>query len=331
MNAYLGTISRTADAAPAPVRAGLGSYPFTVVTTPARAGISAPALPRWREAGCEPAIRTSDEIESIRAAGAVARAAVDAALRAAVPGATTQSLDAVVEGVIAAARAESAARCFRRDDGVAYPAACVIAVNDRLVHALPTAEPLRDGDVVTVDVAVRLRGWHADCAASVVVGQGTADGHALTDAARAMLRAAVGAVAPGVRWSDVAAAMQDVAQSRGVGIVTDVAGHGIGLELHEAPEAPCAVVRGLRERNDFTLRPGMVIAVEPTIALRPDGDAGCVDADGLARPVRLAASLDGWTLRTESGLPGCYAEETIAVTRTGCEILTERTRTRIHA
>ena len=331
MNAYLGTVSRTADAGPAPVRAGQGSYPFTVVTTPALAGVSAKALPRWREAGCEPAIRTPNEIESIRAAGTVARAAVDAALRAAVPGATTQSLDAVVEGVIAAARAESAARGFRRDDGTAYPAACVIAVNDRLVHALPTAEPLRDGDVVTVDVAVRLRGWHADCAASVVVGQGTADGHALTDAARAMLRAAVGAVAPGVRWSDVAAAMQDVAQSRGVGIVTDVAGHGIGLELHEAPEAPCAIVRGLRERNDFTLRPGMVIAVEPTIALRPDGDAGCVDADGRARPVELAASLDGWTLRVESGLPGCYAEETIAVTRTGCEILTERTQTRIHA
>ncbi len=331
MTAFLGTISRTADAAPAPVRAGQGSYPFTMVTTPAQARVGASGLPRWREPGCEPAIRTAEEIEMIRAAGAVARTAVDAALRAAVPGATTQSLDAVVEGVIAAARAESAARGFRRDDGTAYPAACVIAVNDRLVHALPTAEPLRDGDVVTVDVAVRLRGWHADCAASAVVGQGTAEGHALTDTACAMLRAAMGTMAPGARWSDVAAAMQDVAQSRGVGIVTDVAGHGIGRELHEAPEAPCAVVRGLRERNDFTLRPGMVIAVEPTIALRPDGDAGCVDAHGFARPVALAASLDGWTLRIESGLPGCYAEESIAVTRTGCESLTERTRTRIHA
>ncbi len=331
MNAYLGTVSSTADAGSAPARAAQGSYPFTVVTTPSRAGVSAPALPRWRERGAEPAIRSAEEIEMIRAAGAVARAAVDAALRAAVTGATTQSLDAIVEGVIAAARGESAARGFRRADGTSYPAASVIAVNDRLVHALPTAEPLRDGDVVTVDVAVRLRGWHADCAASAVVGHGTADGHALTDAARAMLRAAMGAMAPGARWSDVAAAMQDVAQSRGVGIVTDVAGHGIGRELHEAPEAPCAIVHGLRERNDFTLRPGMVIAVEPTIALRPDGDAGCVDAQGLARPVALAASLDGWTLRIGSGLPGCYAEETVAITRTGCESLTERTQTRIHA
>ena len=330
MSAYLGTISRDGATSAAPSR-GMSAGSATVVTTPARAGIAAGSLPRWREAGSEPAIRSADDIELIRAAGAVARAAVDAALRAAVPGATTQSLDAIVEGVIAAARAESAARGFRRDDGATYPAACVIAVNDRLVHALPTADPLRDGDVVTVDVAVRLRGWHADCAASAVVGQGTAEGHALTDAARAMLRAATGAIAPGVRWSSVAAAMQDVAQSRSVGIVTDVAGHGIGRELHEAPEAPCALVRGLRERNDFTLRPGMVIAVEPTIALRADGDGGCVDADGLARPVALAASLDGWTLRVESGLPGCYAEETIAVTRTGCEILTERTRTRIHA
>ena len=331
MNAYLGTISRTAQAAPPGARALVEGYPVTIQVTPARAGVGAPGLPRWREPGCEPAIRTAEEIEMIRAAGTVARAAVDAALRAAAPGATTQSLDAIVEGVIAAARAESAARSFRRADGTAYPAASVIAVNDRLVHSLPSAEPLRDGDVITVDVAVRLRGWHADCAASAVVGQGTADGHAIVDSARAMLRAAMGAIAPGARWSDVAAAMQDVAQSRGVGIVTDVAGHGIGRELHEAPEAPCAVVRGLRERNDFTLLPGMVLAIEPTIALRPDGDGDCVDSHGCARPVELAASLDGWTLRVESGLPGCYAEETVAVTRSGCESLTERTHTRIHA
>jgi methionyl aminopeptidase len=330
MSANLGTISRHAPALVAEPR-GTAVRSATVMTTPARAGVGESGLPRWREAGSEPAIRSEDEIAMIRSAGEVARAAVDAALRAAVPGSTTQSLDAVVGGVIAAARAESAARGFRRDDGTAYPAACVIAVNDRLVHALPTAEPLRDGDVVTVDVAVRLRGWHADCAASAVVGQGTAEGHALVDAASAMLRAAMGAIAPGVRWSDVAAAMQDVAQSRGVGMVTDVAGHGIGRDLHEAPEAPCAMVPGLRERNDFTLRPGMVIAVEPTIALRPDAGADPVDAAGIARPVTLAASLDGWTLRVESGLPGCYAEETIAVTRDGCESLTARPRTRIHA
>ena len=330
MSAYLGTISRQASATAADGR-GATSGSATLVTTPARAGIGSSGLPRWREAGSEPAIHSADEIEMIRAAGAVARSAVDAALRAAVPGASTQSLDAIVEGIIAAARAESAARGFRRDDGSTYPAACVIAVNDRLVHALPAAEPLRDGDVITVDVAVRLRGWHADCAASAVVGQGTAEGDALVDAAGAMLRAAMGAIAPGVRWSDVAAAMQDVAQSRGVGIVTDVAGHGIGRELHEAPEAPCAIVPGLRERNDFTLRPGMVIAVEPKIALRPDAGADPVDAAGFARPVELAASLDGWTLRIESGLPGCYAEETIAVTRDGCESLTARTPTRIHA
>lgn len=330
MSAYLGTSSRSLASSGPALGAG-GTVGGRFVTTPAQAGAAVRALPRWRQAGGEPAIRSVEEIEMIRAAGTVARAAVDAALHAAVPGATTQSLDAIVEGVIAAARAESAARGFRRDDGTTYPAACVIAVNDRLVHALPTAEPLRDGDIVTVDVAVRLRGWHADCAASAVVGQGTAEGIALADAARAMLRAALGAIAPGVRWSDVAADMQDVAQSRGVGIVTDVAGHGIGRELHEAPEAPCAIVPDLRDRNDFTLRPGMVIAIEPTIALRPDGGTDAVDAAGLARPVQLAASLDGWTLRIESGLPGCYAEETVAVTRDGCESLTARTRTRIHA
>lgn len=300
------------DAASAPAIAGAAGIRVT----------AGDAAPRWRTTGDTPATYSADDVAQIRAAGAVARAAVDAALRAAVPGATPASLASIVDGVIVAARAESAARGLRSADGCAYPSGCAIAVNERLVHAIPGDKPLRDGDVVTVDVAVRMRGWHADCAASAVVGTGTAEAHGLVDAARAMLRAALSTVAPGVRWSDVAAAMQDVADARGVGIVTDVGGHGIGVCLHEAPEAPCALVPGLRERADFTLRPGMVLAIEPTIALRPDAGGSTVSEDGCARPVALAAEPDGWTLRVASGLPGCYAEETVVVTASGCEGLT---------
>lgn len=314
MSRLAGTASATAmrESASAPASAGAAGVRVT----------AGDATPRWRAAGQSPATYSADDVAQIRAAGAVARAAVDAALRAAVPGATPASLAAIVDGVIVASRAESAARGLRSADGRAYPAGCAVAVNDRLVHAVPSEEPLRDGDIVTVDVAVRMRGWHADCAASAVVGSGSAEAHGLVDAARAMLRAALSTVVPGARWSDVAAAMQDVADARGVGIVTDVGGHGIGLSLHEAPEAPCALVPGLRDRSDFTLRPGMVLAIEPTIAMRPDAGGGTVGADGCARPVALVPGEDGWTLRVASGLPGCYAEETVVVTRSGCEGLT---------
>lgn len=274
-------------------------------------------------------LRKASEIEAIRAAALVARAAVDAALRCAVEGTTPASLASIASGIIAAGRAESLLQNLVRSScdasvGVQtfFPAACCVAVNDRLIHAVPTDEPLRDGDVVTVDVAVRLSGWCADVADCVVVGRGQSRSHAMVDGCREMLQVALATMAPGVRWSQVAHRMQEVAQSRSLGVVTSYAGHGIGRALHEAPIAPCGVERGFAERGDFTLLPDMVLSVEPTVVERPDGIRS-VDADGYAIGCRLVACPDGWTMRTESGAAGCAVERTVVVTRTGCEMLDE--------
>ena len=280
-------------------------------------------------------LRTAVEIEAIQAAAIVARAAVDAALRCAVIGATPASLASIASGIIAAERAESLVQNLAIDSRLschashaghaghaAFPSACCIAVNDRLIHAVPSDEPLCDGDVVTVDVAVRLGGWCADVADCVVIGRGTSRSHAMVSGCHEMLEVALETMAPGVRWSQVAKKMQDVAEARSLGLVTGYAGHGIGRALHEAPIAPCGIEAGFIERGDFTLLPDMVWSVEPTVVSRPDGIRS-VDADGFAIGCRLVACSDGWTMRTESGAAGCSVERTVVITRSGCEILDE--------
>ena len=267
-----------------------------------------------------------EEIAAIRESALIARAAVDAALRCAVVGALPSSLAAIVAGVIAAERAESVIQSPSFDeldvDARIFPAACCIAVNDRLIHAVPTDVPLRDGDVVTVDVAVRLRGWCADIADCVIVGTSAYEQHAMVSGCHEMLEVAIAMIAPGVRWSHVARAMQSVAAARSLGVVTGYAGHGVGRALHEAPVAPCALDREFESRGDFTILPDMVLCVEPTVVQRPDGIRS-VDADGFATLVRFVKCDDGWTMRTESGAAGCSVERTIVVTRTGCEMLDE--------
>ena len=238
----------------------------------------------------------------------------------------------IASGIIAAERAESLVQNLAIDSRLschashaghaAFPSACCIAVNDRLIHAVPSDEPLCDGDVVTVDVAVRLGGWCADVADCVVVGRGLSRSHAMVSGCHEMLEVALATMAPGVRWSQVAKKMQDVAEARSLGLVTGYAGHGIGRALHEAPIAPCGIEAGFIERGDFTLLPDMVLSVEPTVVSRPDGIRS-VDADGFAIGCRLVACSDGWTMRTESGAAGCSVERTVVITRSGCEILDE--------
>ena len=271
-------------------------------------------------------IRSAEEIAAIDDAAFVARTALDAALKAAAAGAklgaTPASLAAIVSGIVAAERAESLIALSTNEAGERFPASCCVGVNDRFLLAVPSDAPLRDGDLVTVDVAVRLRGWCADVAGCVVVGEGTSRKHAMVEACYEMIEAAKRQMAPGVRWSHVAAAMQQVAADRSLGLVTSHSGHGIGRQMHEAPVAPCSLDREFCEKGDYTLLPGMVLCVEPAVTEHADG-VRSVDAEGYAIGVKLLSAGDGWSLRTESGRPGCAIERTIVVTKTGCEVLGE--------
>lgn len=254
-------------------------------------------------------LRTPDQIALMRDAGRVVRAALDAAAEASTPGTTTAEVDAVAGQVIRMMDGESLFRNYPTYvDGRGFPADTCVSVNEEIVHGIPGERRLLDGDIVTVDCGVRLNGWCADAAVTVIVGEAAGPVRAMVQTAEELLAGAIALMTPGRRWSDVAGYMQDVAEGRGYGVVREFVGHGIGQQLHEPPQAPGFVSAEFLLRGDFTLRPGMVVAIEPMLTLGSSGNE---------------VLPDGWTVVTRDGSPACHVEHTVAVTHDGPEVLTD--------
>ena len=287
-------------------------------------------------------LRSADEIASIERAGAIVAAALDAAESAVVAGVTTAELDALVRAMIVAHGAEASFLGYSHPtDGPAFPASACISVNNEVVHGIPGTRVLNAGDLVKIDVGVRLAGWCADAAITVRVPANTQhsahqtssdDAQVLNFTADSFiadawqtLHVGIAAMQPGMRWSEVADRMQRHAVSCGHGMVDGWHGHGVGRSVHEAPQAPSTVSAGLREFRDFTLLPGMVLAVEPILVM---GQQGVIDASGCLVPVPVSIAADCWTVAVAPGLLAAHVEHTIAVTRSGPRILTRRTGVR---
>lgn len=272
------------------------------------------------------ALRSSQDIDGIRAAGRIVADALEASRRACVPGATTAQLDAVIRASIEAAGGEALFLGYRGSGAAhmgvrpAYPASSCISVNEQLVHGVPGPRVIEEGDIVSIDAGARFGGWCADSAISVCVGAVSPQVCALVDCAEDMLARAIAAIRPGLRWSVIAREIEAIAVERGMGVAVDFVGHGIGRELHEAPQVPCSLYASFLEGGDFTLRPGLVLAIEPMVVLEAPRRN---DRGELVNPAVTLAD-DGWTVVVDSGAPGCHVEHTIAVTRDGAEVLTAR-------
>lgn len=283
-------------------------------------------------------LRSADEIAAIERSGVVVAAALEAAESAVVAGVTTAELDTLVRATIVAhGAAPSFLGYSHPSDGPAFPASACISVNNEVVHGIPGTRVLNAGDLVKIDVGVRLAGWCADAAIAVRVPANTNQSpdqqahqsHETVDSfiadAWQTLHVGIAAMQPGMRWSEVADRMQRFAVSRGHGMVDGWHGHGVGRSVHEAPQAPSTVSVGLREYRDFTLLPGMVLAVEPIVVM---GEQGVIDASGCLLPVPVSVAADRWTVAVALGLMAAHVEHTIAVTRLGPRILTRRTGVR---
>ncbi|MCE2882232.1 MAG: type I methionyl aminopeptidase [Planctomycetaceae bacterium] len=274
------------------------------------------------------ALRSVEEIVAIAKAGELAARALEAARSACVAGCTTADIDRAARAVIVDGGGEALFLGYRGAGRAsvernAYPAVTCISVNEELVHGVPGARVVCEGDVVAIDVGVRLDGWCADCATTVGVGTIDAESMRLLACGERMLDAAVGMVVPGRRWSDVARTVEAIASDAGFAVAVDFVGHGIGRELHEAPQVPCALNAAYLENGDFTLRPGMVLAIEPMIVSeRPSRN----ERGELVGP-RATLSSDGWTVRVDSGARSCHFEHTIAVGRLGATVLTPSNNT----
>lgn len=182
------------------------------------------------------------------------------------------------------------------------------AVNDAVLHAKPRDYVLRDGDLLTLDLAVLKDGIAADAAISFIVGESRSpEGVALIAATERALAAGIAAAVPGARIGDIAHAISTVLTDAGYPINTEFGGHGIGSTMHQDPHVP----NDGRPGRGYKLRPGLLLALEPWVM---------VDTD------ELTVDDDGWTLKSVTGCLTAHTEHTIAITADGPEILTVPTR-----
>ena len=244
--------------------------------------------------------RSMAEIERMRKANELV-ASILAALEAAVaPGVSTKDLDVLAEKLTREAGAVPAFKGYR-----GYPATLCASVNEQVVHGIPSTRPLVDGDIVSLDIGVKLQGYFGDSAVTVPVGSIDERTTQLLTVTQEALERAIAQARVGKRLSDIGHAVQAHVEAHGFSVVREFVGHGIGEELHEDPQVPNYGQPGRGPK----LAEGMVLALEPMVAMgRPD--------------VRVLA--DGWTAVTRDGSLAAHFEHTVAITGDGPLVLTRR-------
>jgi methionyl aminopeptidase len=221
---------------------------------------------------------------------------------------TTGELDRLATQMAADAGAQTLFKGVRSPGAKkAFPGAICASVNHEVVHGIPSDETeLCEGDVLSVDFGVKIRGYCGDSAVTIPIGSIAPETQRLLDVTQEVLAIAVREVRPGIRWSQVARQMQKHAEQAGYGVVRDFVGHGIGTQMHEDPRVPNFVSRELLA-DDIYLTEGMVLAIEPMI------NAGTPAVKTLA---------NGWTVVTVDGSCSAHFEHTVAITKNGSDILT---------
>jgi methionyl aminopeptidase len=252
--------------------------------------------------------KSAEQLALMRTSGRITWEAHQIAAEMVRPGISTAEIDAFVESHILSRGAKP---LFKGVPGVVpFPATTCISVNEAVVHGIPGARVLREGDIVSIDIGCRYRGWCSDAAQTHAVGAVAPRQQHLLHATEAALALALGMIRPGVRWSTVARAIDGYVRDEGLVLVRGqfgLTGHGIGRQLWEAPRVPNYTDRHFERNEDFTLEPGMVIAVEPMVNLA-SGEVRVTD--------------DHWTVVTRDGLPSAHFEHTVAVTSDGVDVLT---------
>jgi methionyl aminopeptidase len=242
-------------------------------------------------------IRSSDEIARLEQASWVVLETLDVLEKAVTPGVTTEELDRIAAEEIRRRKARPAFLNYR-----GFPKTICTSVNDEVVHGIPGPRSLKEGDIVGIDCGAVIEGYYGDAARTLPVGRVDAARGKLMDVTREALQAGIAAARPGGRVSDIGAAVESVAVLHGYGVVREFVGHGVGTALHEEPQVPNYGPAG----RGSTLRPGMVIAIEPMFNL----GSGEVSVD-----------KDGWTVRTRDRSASAHFEYTIAIGPAGPVVL----------
>jgi len=253
-------------------------------------------------------IKTRREIEMMRRAGQVGCQILAMMRERVAPGVTTGELNDLARAELDKVGGIGLSKNYPTyKEGEGFPAETCISVNEEVVHGIPSNRQLKEGDVVTLDLALKVGGYCADTATTVSVGRIDPRLQRLLDVTKETLALAINNMKPGRKWSDIARLMQYHVESNGFSVVREFVGHGIGRSMHEDPKV-ANFVTAEQLRGDFKLRPGMTLAVEPMVVM---GD----------REVKMLE--DNWTVITADGRPASHFEHTVAVTEVGADSLTD--------
>lgn len=244
--------------------------------------------------------KTPQEIEKMRAAGAVVARCLKELAEAIIPGKTTTlDIDVMAEELIRKYEAISSFKNYR-----GYPNTVCVAVNEEVVHGIPNNRALKPGDVVGIDLGAIVDGWHGDSAITVAVG-GVASKEAmkLLKVTKEALFKGIEQAKPGNWLSDIGYAIQSYVEKQGYSVVRDLVGHGIGRQMHEEPHVP-----NYRSRHKgVRLEEGMTLAIEPMV------NVGSYEVETLG---------DNWTVVTKDKSLSAHFEHTVAIRNDGPDILT---------
>ena len=244
-------------------------------------------------------LKTGRELKIMKEACRISAGALKTAGMAVEPGVTTAELDKLAEDYILSQGGEPN---FKNYNG--FPATACISINNEVIHGIPSMRrKLQQGDIVSIDLGAKFQGYHGDNAATFACGDISAEATRLMDTTRESLYEGIAAAVSGGRIGDISNAVQRYVEANGFSVVRQFVGHGIGTELHEAPEVPNfgSAGRGIR------LLPGMTLAIEPMV------NAGGDDVKILP---------DGWTVKTKDGSLSAHFEHTVVITTEGPKIMT---------
>lgn len=242
-------------------------------------------------------LKTDEEIELLRASNLlVARTLGEIAKHVRV-GVSTLELDKIAESFI---RDHGAIPGFLNYNG--YPNTLCTSVNDQVVHGIPNNNELKEGDIVSVDCGVLLNGYFGDSAYTFAVGKVSEEVEKLLKITKESLLKGIEMAVDGNRIGDIGYAIQTYCEEHGYSVVREMVGHGVGRNLHEAPEVPNYGKRGYGPK----LKSGMVIAIEPMINMGKR---------------HIIQEGDGWTIRTSDRLPSAHFEHTVAIGKDKADIL----------
>ena len=234
-----------------------------------------------------------DDFAKMEIAGQCVAAIHQVVRQAAVPGITTRELDALAADVL---RERGCRPSFLGYHG--FPATICASPNSAIVHGIPDGYTLRNGDIISIDAGAIYEGWHGDAAFTIAIGDVPDDVRRLLVVTEEALWNGLRMARPGNRLGDVGHAIEETAKPHGYGVVREYIGHGIGRQMHEAPNVPNYGVPG----KGLKLKAGMALAIEPMFNL------------GTAETVVLD---DGWTVVTADGSLSAHFEHTVLITQDG--------------